>query len=126
MAPRLTPRQQAELAVLEPLPRRFEHLHRMIEELASLRADETLQRQLTRNLDELKTRTGGIGLTALAETFGMMGMLARRSGGLQMRVRGLREGLVSLKLNYEGALRAATTPAEGAEEEADPPGRVSP
>ena len=129
MPPRLTARQQAELAILEPLPRRFERLHRLIEEMASLRADETLQRQLTRNLDELKTLTGGIGLSALAETFGVMSMLARRSGGLQMRVRGLREGLVSLKLNYDGALRAATTPVDGEEDETDaagPGGTVSP
>lgn len=112
MGIRLTPRQQAQLAVLEPLPRRFEHLHRMIEEMAALRADEALQRQLTRNLDELKAQTSGIGLTALAETFGMMAMLARRSGGLQMRVRGLREGLVSLRINYEGAFRSATTEEE--------------
>lgn len=110
MAQKLSPRQQAQLAVLEPLPRRFEHLHRLIEEMAALRADEALQRQLARNLDELKAQTSGIGLTGLSETLGMMGMLARRSGGLQMRVRGLREGLASLKINYEGALRSATTP----------------
>lgn len=113
MAHKLSPKQQAHVAVLEPLPRRFEHLHRMIEEMAALRADEALQRQLARNLDELKAQTGAIGLTSLAETFGMMSMLARRSGGLQMRVRGLREGLVSLKVNYEGAWRAATTPEGG-------------
>ena len=29
-----------------------------------------------------------------------------------MKVRGLREGLVSLKPNYEGLLRAATGPGE--------------
>jgi hypothetical protein len=27
-----------------------------------------------------------------------------------MKVRGLREGLVSLKTNFEGSMRAATTP----------------
>lgn len=75
-----------------------------------MRADEAMQRQLVRNLDELKAQAGGIGLSALADTFGMMSTLARRSGGLQMRIRGLREGLASLKINYEGALRAATTP----------------
>jgi hypothetical protein len=39
-----------------------------------------------------------------------MGTMARRGGGLQMKVRGLRELLGSLKTNYEGALRQATTP----------------
>jgi hypothetical protein len=116
MALKISSRQQAQLAVLEPLPRRMQHLHRMIEEMASLRADETLQRQLVRNLDELKSQASGIGLGPLAETLGVMSMLARRSGGLQMRLRGLREGLVSLKINYEGALRAASTPVEAAGE----------
>lgn len=113
MTTRLSPKQQAQLAILEPLPRRFEQLHRMIEEMASLRADEAHQRRLARQLDELKAQTNGIGLTPLSETFGMMAILARRSGGLQMRVRGLREGLVSLRINFEGALRAATTPEGG-------------
>jgi hypothetical protein len=36
--------------------------------------------------------------------------MARRGGGLQMKVRGLRELLGSLKINYEAALRSATTP----------------
>lgn len=116
MAVKLTSRQQAQLAILTPLPRRFEQLHRMIEEMGVLRADESVQRRLVRNLDELKSQVGGIGLSALAETLGVMSMLARRTGGLQMRVRGLREGLVSLKINYEGALRAATTPEAGAGE----------
>ncbi len=117
MAPRQSARQQAQLAVLEPMPRRFELLHRMIEEMASLRADESLQRKLVRNLDELKSQASSIGLPALAESAGVMSMLARRTGGLQMRIRGLREGLVSLKINYEGALRAASmSDGEGAEE----------
>ena len=117
MASKLSSRQQAQLAVLEPLPRRFEQLHRMIEEMAALRVDETLQRRLVRNLDELKSQTAGIGLGALTETLGVMSMLARRTGGHQMRVRGLQEGLVSLKINYDGALRAATTPEEAVGEE---------
>lgn len=113
MAEKLSPRQQAQMAVLEPLGRRFEQLHRMIEEMANLRADEGLQRKLVRNLEEMKAQTSGIGLPALSETLGMMAMLGRRSGGLQMRVRGLREGLASLKINYEGAVRAATSPDGG-------------
>jgi len=112
---KLSSRQQAQLAILLPLPRRFEQLHRLIEEMAALRADESVQRRLVRNLDELKTQTGGIGLSALTETLGVMSMLARRTGGLQMRVRGLREGMVSLKINYEGALRAASNPDAGEE-----------
>ena len=117
MADKLTPRQHAQLEALQPLPSKFETMHRLIEEIAGLRADDTLIRRLCRLLDESKAATNGVGLTALAETLGIMGMLARRGGGLQMRLRGLREGMASLKTNYEGALRSASTPEpEGAEE----------
>jgi len=122
MADKLTPRQLAQLAVLEPLLPKFDTLHRLIEEIAGLRADETLVRRLCRILDEGKAATNSAGLTALSETMGVMGMLARRGGGQQMRVRGLREGLASLKINYEGALRSATTPEpEGAEKPGEKP-----
>ena len=109
MADKLTPRQLAQLEVLENLLPKFETLHRLIEEIAGLRADENAIRRLCRIVDEGKAATNSLGLTALSETLGIMGTLARRGGGVQMRVRGLREGLASLKTNYEGALRAAKT-----------------
>ncbi|MGH7559955.1 MAG: hypothetical protein ACRENB_02940 [Gemmatimonadales bacterium] len=109
---KLTPRQQAQLDVLGTLPPRFEQIHRMVEELASLRADEALARRLCRLLDESKAATATMGLPALADTFGMMSMLARRTSGLQMKIRGLREGLASLKINFEGAWRSASTPED--------------
>jgi hypothetical protein len=48
-----------------------------------------------------------------------MSTMTRRGGGLQMKVRGLRELLGSLKVNYEAAMRSATTP------ESDPDGSGS-
>jgi hypothetical protein len=108
MSDKLTPRQKAQLGVLETLPARFQQMHRLIEEIAGLRADESVVRRLTRLLDESKAATNAVGLTALTETMGIMGMLARRRGGHQMKVRGLREGLGSLKINFEGALRSAS------------------
>jgi len=121
MPDKLNSRQLAQLAVLEPLPQRFEQIHRLVEEIGGLRADEAVTRRLCRILDEAKSATNTAGLTALSETFGIMGTLARRNAGLQMKVRGLREGLTSLKINFEGALRAARTPlpeAAGAEDPA--------
>jgi hypothetical protein len=108
MTDKLTPRQKAQLAVLETLPPKFQQIHRLVEEIAGMRVDETVLRRLTRLLDESKAATNTVGLTALTETMGIMGMLARRSGGHQMKVRGLREGMNSLKINFEGALRSAS------------------
>ena len=117
MSDKLTSRQKAQLSVLETLPPRIQQIHRLIEEIAGMRADESVSRRLIRILDESESAASSVGLTGLSETMGVMGMLARRTSGLQMKIRGLREGLASLKINLEGALRSATTPA------ADEPGK---
>lgn len=110
MALKLSSRQQAQLAFLQTLPPKFQRIHAVIEEMAGLRADEVVVRGMTRLLDEIKGNASALSLTGLAETSGIMATMARRGGGLQMKVRGLRELLGSLKVNYEGAMRAATTP----------------
>lgn len=110
MADKLTSRQQAQVNVLETLPPKFAQMHRLIEEMAGARPDISVVRRLCRLLDEGKGATSGVGLSSLTQTMGSMGMLARRTGGETMKIRALREGLASLKLNYDGALRTAKTP----------------
>jgi hypothetical protein len=108
--PKLSSRQHAQLAFLETLPPKFQRAHKTIEQMGALQADEAVVRGFCRMLDEVKAGAAGLSLGALADTAGIMATMARRGGGLQMKVRGLRELLGSLKINYEGALRAATTP----------------
>jgi hypothetical protein len=117
MAIKLSSRQQAQLAYLQSLPPRFHRMHAVIEEMSALRADEVVVRGFARQLDELKAQAAALSLTGLADTAGLMGTMARRGGGLQMKVRGLRELLGSLKINYEAAMRSATTPETPAESE---------
>lgn len=120
MAPKLSAAQHAQLAFLETLNARFERIHRQIEEIAAMRADDTQVRNLSRLLDECRNQAGTLNLGPMADTFGRMSMMARRGGGLQMKVRGLREGLVSLKTNFDGAYRAASTPERREETEEKP------
>ena len=122
MTQKLSSRQLAQLGVLEPLPAKFQLMHRLIEEIAGLRGDESVVRRLCRILDEAKSATNMVGLTALSETMGNMGMIARRNAGMQMKIRGLREGLGSLKVNFEGALRSAKMPEP--EKAEGPPGNA--
>ncbi len=110
MAVKLTSRQQAQLGYLQTLPPKFQRIHSVIEEMTTMRADDVVVRGLTRLLDEIKGNSAGLSLGALANTAGQMATVARRGGGLQMKVRGLRELLGSLKINYEAAMRSATTP----------------
>jgi chemotaxis protein histidine kinase CheA len=116
MAPKLSSRQQAQLAFLQTLPPKFQRIHNMVEQMSTLRADETMVRSLGRILDEIKGKAAALSITGITETAGIMGTMLRRGGGVQVKVRGLRELLGSLKTNYDGALRSANTPEEGVEE----------
>ena len=110
MAVKLSSRQQAQLAYLQTLPPKFQRMHAVIEEMTALRADEAVVRGFCRLLDEVKGNAAALSLTGLADTAGLMSTMARRGGGLQMKVRGLRELQGSLKINYEAAVRSASTP----------------
>ena len=102
-------------------------MHRLIEEIAGLRADDSVVRRLCRLLDATRAAADGVGLNAMAETMGVMGTMARRGGGMQMKIQGLRDGLRSLKINFEGAVREASTgtPQDDAEKPAEPPASAS-
>jgi hypothetical protein len=115
VAVKLSSRQQAQLLWLEGVPRRLERAGKIIEMMASHHADDTELRSLRRQLDEMKAQAAGLGLGALADGFGFMGMLLRRTGGHEVKVRGLRELLVGVKVNFEGAYRSASTPEPGTE-----------
>ncbi|HEY4102080.1 MAG TPA: hypothetical protein VGM20_14510 [Gemmatimonadales bacterium] len=123
MAGKLTARQQAQLAWLDLLPPKFDRIKRVVEQLATNHADDTQIRSLIRLLDELKAQASQFNINALAENFGYMGMLLRRGGGLQTRVRGLHELLVGARINFEGAYREASTPEKDPDVEE---GEVSP
>lgn len=119
MAAKLTARQQAMVAVLETFPAKFAQIHRLIEEMASPHVDVSVQRRLTRTLDEMKIGAQSVGQVGLADSLGALATLGRRTGGVQTRARGLREGFGGLKINFESAMKAATKP-EGVVEEIAP------
>jgi hypothetical protein len=118
MAPKLSSRQLAQLAYLQRLPPKLSRIHNVIEQMAGLKVDEAITRGLGRLLDEIKGNATSLSLSGLAETAGIMGTMLRRGGGIQFKVRGLRDLLTSLKTNYDAALRMATTPEGGEETEA--------
>ena len=110
MAIKLTSKQHTQLAYLETLPPKFQKATGVIELLSTAKADDSAIRGLCRMLDEVKANSQALGLPGLADAAGIMGTMARRGGGVQMKVRGLRELLGTLRMNYEGALKKAMTP----------------
>jgi hypothetical protein len=115
MPPNLSSRQHAQLAFLQELPPKFQRMHSLIEQMSSPRVDDAILRGFGRLLDEVKGNANALSLNGLSETAGLMGTMLRRGGGLQFRVRGLRELFGSLRSNYDAALRAASTPENLAE-----------
>jgi hypothetical protein len=116
MAPKLTARQLSQLAFLQTLPPKFQKAQGVIEQMAAMQADDSVVRGFGRLMDEIKANAQALGLGGLADTAGLMGTMSRRGGGLQVKVRGLRELLGSLRINYDGALKQAGTPDKREEE----------
>lgn len=110
MGIKLTSKQQTQLAYLETLPPKFQRAVGVIELMASAKADDNAVRGLCRMLDEVKANSQALGLPGLADAAGIMTTMARRGGGVQMKVRGLRELLGTLRANYDGAVKKAMTP----------------
>jgi hypothetical protein len=78
------------MVFLEQLPPKFQRMHNVIEQMASLKVDDSIVRGFGRLLDEVKGNATALSLNGIAETAGIMGTMLRRGGGLQFRVRGLR------------------------------------
>jgi hypothetical protein len=116
MSVKLSSRQQAQLAFLQTVPPKLDRIKAVIEQMTALQADDNTVRGLGRLLDQLKANAQGFGLTGFAETCGLMGTMSRRGGGLPMKVRGLRELLGSLRINFDAALKTASTPEAGVAE----------
>lgn len=112
MVPKLSSRQQAQVAFLERVAPKLPRIYSLVERLAAPRADETVLRGLGRLLDDIKANAAALSLGTLAETAGRMGVLVRGGGGMAVKVRGLRELQSSLKISYDAAIRSATTPEE--------------
>ena len=119
MEGKLSGAQQAQLMFLEALRLKFDRIHRLVEEVANFQGGESTLKTLIRLLDEQRHGASTLLLNSLADTLGIMATVARRGGGHQMKVRALREGVGSLKTNWEGAYRAASTPQELEEYEED-------
>lgn len=122
MALKLTAQQQNQLAFLDLLPPKFARCQNVIEQMAGGSADESVVRGMVRVMDEIKAGASQLKLNSLADAAGNMAAIGRRGGGLQVKVRALREAIASVKMNHDSATKKAQKPeAHVADEEAPPP-----
>lgn len=117
MSQKPSARQQEQLRFLEAAAPKIQRVQALIEQLAASPADESTLRRLIRLLEEMKAGASQLKMSGLSDAAGQMTIVARRGGGHQVKVRGLRDLLGALKLGYDGAMKKATRPEGEADAE---------
>ncbi len=120
MALKLSPKQQSQVAFLSTLPPKFQRMQSVIEQMGGNAADETVVRGMIRILDETRAHASQLSLGSLADACSQMASVARRGGGLQVKVRGLRDCLASVKTNCDAAMKKASIPEAAAPDDPAP------
>jgi hypothetical protein len=109
-APKLSAKQQSQLGFLQILPPKLQRLNGVIEQMAGGKVDESLVRGMIRVLDESKAHASQLGMNGLADACSQMASTARRGGGQQVKVRGLKDNLAYIRTQLEMATKKASIP----------------
>lgn len=117
MVLKLSAQQQSQLAFLQLLPPKFHRIRAVIESMSNPKADENAVRGMIRVLDEMKAGASQLKISRLAESLGAMGAMARQGGGMQVKVRGLRDLMGSVHSNWDAAVKKASVPEAHVEQD---------
>ncbi len=93
------------------------HIKKLVLELESSKAArvpviQNLSSQIARELAQMRQRAIRANIGTLADVAGSLSLTAGRSQGLQMKLRILHEGIVSLVFQLDHALKEASTPEQ--------------
>jgi hypothetical protein len=126
MADKLTPDQIRRIEEIEAELKVVAHSHHLVQELAANRAApaKALARiceSIARDMSQMRQRALTSNIGTVADIAGALGVMAVRGGGFSMKVRGLEDGVHSLKMQLEHALKMATTIEKTEKPEKKPP-----
>jgi hypothetical protein len=112
---KLTPEQLRRIEEIQGYQRAVEHLHRLVAELDANRAApsrvvDRLCAQIAKETAQLRQRTLTANIGTIADVAGAMSVMAARGGGIQMKIRGLADGVNSLAMQLDQALKHAMAP----------------
>ncbi len=115
MAGKLTPEQAWRIEQIREYQKTVEYVEGLVAELdanraAKSRVVEDFCSTIARELSQLRQRTLTANIGTIADVAGSMSVMAARGGGIHMKIRGLEDGVNSLKIQLEQALKAAMTP----------------
>lgn len=117
MAGILGPRERQKLAELEAFQQRVQHVHGLVERFGAERVNvDPHVTAMTRAFGRLKLTTSGAGFDSLSQLCAAMEIAAKRTGSKPFKLRVLREGVASLRMQLEVAQRAVLSEAKDAQE----------
>jgi len=114
MAQKLTPEQAARIEQIGGFLKTLDHVDKLVAELESNRAAkskilENICESLARELSQLRQRALTANVGTIADVAGAMSVMAGRGGGINMKIRGLADGVNSLRLQLDHAMKQAMT-----------------
>jgi len=123
---KLTPNQLHRIDQVQGFLRDLAHLKRLVAELESQRAAKpvVLQRissQISREFSQMRQRAISANIGTIADVAGALSTMAGRSQGFVMKLRGLNDGIASLSMQLDHALKDAMTPEKRPSGTATPP-----
>jgi len=111
----LTVDQQRRVAEIQEYLKITERVKRLVTELEANRAAQPnvlkgICETIARDLSQMRQRALTSNIGTIADVAGAMSVMAARGGGVNMKVRGLADGVNSLTMQLEHALKVASTP----------------
>jgi hypothetical protein len=112
---KLSPEQLHRIEEIQAYQQTTEHLKHLVKELEANRAAgsrvvEDLCQKITHECQQLRQRALQANIGTIADVAGTMSVMAGRGGGINMKIRGLGDGVGSLVMQLEAALKHAMTP----------------
>jgi hypothetical protein len=114
MVDKLTVDQMQRIEKIEQFQKVVDHTHHLVQELAANRAApakvlDRICESIARDMSQMRQRALTSNIGTIADVAGALAVMAARGGGMSMKIRGLEDGVHSLRLQLDHALKMAST-----------------
>jgi hypothetical protein len=98
---------------IEAFEKVVNHTHHLVQELGANRAApkkllDKLCESIARDMSQMRQRALQTNIGTIADVAGTLAVMAARGGGMSMKLRGLEDGVHSLRMQLEHALKMAS------------------
>src|SRR5204863_7177745 len=109
MAGKLSAEQQRRVDAILQFQRTVDHVAKLVDELEGNRAAkasylDNLCETIARELSQMRQRALTANIGSIGDVAGAMSVMAGRGGGIFMKIRGLNDGLNSLRMQLDATL----------------------